>query len=230
MAEQTKRIMHKSVNIAVTPFGVDLKRFTEKEENKKNDRIVIGCIKALEQKYGINYLIQAVKLLVANLEKNGLAGVAEKIRCYIYGDGSQRELLQNMINNLGMRDVIILKGKISHEKVPFALSEMDIFCVLSELDSESFGVAVVEASAKGIPVVASDVSGFKEVIDDGVTGMIVKRKSPEAAKVALEKLILDSDLRIKMGQAGRNRVEKLYDWEENVSVMVKVYGSMYEEK
>lgn len=228
MAEQTRKIIHKDLNIAVTPFGVDLHQFVEKEINERNDRIVIGCIKTLEQKYGINYLIKAIKLLIVKLEEKSLEGIAKKVHCCIYGGGSQKEMLQNLIDNLEMTDVISLKGKIPHEKVPSTLSQMDIFCVLSE--SESFGVAAVEASAQGIPVVASDVSGFKEVIEDGVTGIIVKRKSPEEAEKALEVLVLDNDLRIKMGQAGRKRVEKLYDWEENVGIMVKVYESMYEEK
>lgn len=225
MAEQTRKIMHKNSNIAITPFGVDLHQFTKKEMNGRSDRIIIGCIKALEQKYGINYLIKAIKLLLVKLEENGLTDIANKIYCCIYGDGSQREILQNLIDNLGMAEVITLKGKIPHEKVPSILSEMDIFCVLSEM--ESFGVAAVEASAVGIPVVASDALGFKEVIEDGVTGIIIKRKSPEAAEKALEQLVIDRDLCIRMGQAGRKRVEKLYNWEENVVAMEKVYISMY---
>lgn len=230
MAEQVRKILHRNLDIAITPFGVDLKQFIGKGINEKSGRITIGCIKVLEQKYGINYLIEAIKLLLIKLEENGLKDVANKICCRIYGDGSQKEMLQNLIDNLGVTDVISLKGKISHEKVPSVLSEMDIFCVLSELDSESFGVAAVEASAQGIPVVASDVSGFREVIEDGVTGMIVKRKSPKAAEKALEVLVLDRDLCIRMGQEGRKRVEKLYDWEENVGEMEKVYISMYRSK
>ena len=57
-------------------------------------------------------------------------------------------------------------GKIPNEKVPEALNKLDIFCVTSILNSESFGVAVVEAMACEVPVVATDVDGFREVVDE----------------------------------------------------------------
>ena len=78
----------------------------------------------------------------------------------------------------------------------------------------------------GIPIVASDVSGFKEVIDDGVTGIIVERKSDKKAAKALERLVLDNKLRNAMGYAGRERVERLYDWEKNVGIMENIYCSI----
>lgn len=222
MAEQTRKIIGKNLDIAVTPFGVDLKEFSEKEIIESND-IRIGCIKTLEQKYGMDSLIKAIRILIDRLSERKLINETKRICCNIYGDGSQREKLQGLIDKLELTNVVTLMGKIPHEKVPSVLSEMDIFCILSEKDSESFGVAAVEASASGIPVVASDVSGFKEVIEDGVTGIIVNRRSPEQAAVALESLILNPALCSKMGKAGRRRVEKLYDWEKNVEVMEKAY-------
>ena len=225
MAKQTKKIMHKNLDITVTPFGVDLKQFSEKE-HIGSDGILIGCVKTLEEMYGMEYLIKAVGILLEDLKKKNMVTMANNIYCHIYGDGSQRNMLQRLINDLGLSDVIKLKGKIPHEKVPSILSGVDIFCVLSVKDDESFGVAAVEAAAMGIPIVASDVSGFKEVIDDGVTGIIVERKSDKKAAKALERLVLDNKLRNAMGYAGRERVERLYDWEKNVGIMENIYCSI----
>ena len=107
--------------------------------------------------------------------------------------------------------------------MPEALNEFDIFCALSQLDSESFGVAVVEAMAMGKPVVVSDVDGFCEVVKDNETGYIVQRKNIEEIVAKLKKLILDEELREQLGKAGRKRVEEKYDWEKNVDTMLEVY-------
>lgn len=224
MAIQTEKIMGKQLDITITPFGVDLKKFSERRNNTSN-HIVIGCVKALEQKYGIDTLIKAIYILFKNLEcEKNLLDLANRIHCYIYGDGSQKQMLEDLIKELRLENRIFLMGKVPHEKVSSILDEIDIFCALSE--SESFGVAVVEAQAKGIPVVVSDVDGFREVVHDGVTGIIVPRKSEKKAAEALKKLIFDDALRIKMGSAGRERVEQLYDWEENVNTMERLYAKL----
>lgn len=105
--------------------------------------------------------------------------------------------------------------------MPEAISKFDIFCALSR--KESFGVAAVEAMAMKKPVVASDADGFKEVIEDGKTGLIISRKEINKAKDALKKLVLDEKMRTKMGNNGRQRVEQLYSWNDNVEKMLNLY-------
>jgi glycosyltransferase involved in cell wall biosynthesis len=97
---------------------------------------------------------------------------------------------------------------------------------LSSLDSESFGVAVVEASACEIPVVVSDVGGLPEVVENNISGFIVKSRDPEAAAIAIEKLILSKSLRLKMGNAGRERVLQNYNWTNNVTLVIEIYNSL----
>lgn len=223
MADQARAILKEEREIAVTPFGVNLSEYQEKKE-KASDTMMIGCIKTLEQKYGINYLIKAIRILIDDLQKENMYDTAKKIRCRIYGDGSQKVMLQNLIEELRLEKVVTLMGRIPHEQVPSTLAKMDIFCVLSEC--ESYGVAAVEASAAGLPVVVSDAPGFKEVIDNSVTGIIVEKKSPEKAARALKKLVLDDKLRDSMGKEGRKRVERLYDWKKNVDDMEDIYNKL----
>lgn len=146
---------------------------------------------------------------------------SRKIKLLIYGSGSKKEQYEDLINKQNLQDSVFLKGKIPNTKVPEAISKFDIFCALSR--KESFGVAAVEAMAMKKPVVASDADGFKEVIEDGKTGLIISRKEINKAKDALKRLVLDEKMRTKMGNNGRQRVEQLYSWNDNVEKMLNLY-------
>ena len=93
-------------------------------------------------------------------------------------------------------------------------------------NSESFGVSALEAMACECPVVASDADGFTEVIEDGVSGIIVPRRNPEAAAAAMQKFIDKPLLKEQMGIAARERVCKLYEWDSNVEQMLKIYKDL----
>ena len=100
---------------------------------------------------------------------------------------------------------------------------LDVFVSLSIEDSESFGVAVIEASACEKPVVVSRVGGFPEVVENNVTGIIVEKENVKEAADAMLKLIKDKYLREEMGKAGRKRVIKYFNWDENVTQMLNIY-------
>ncbi|MBC7088753.1 MAG: glycosyltransferase family 4 protein, partial [Tissierellales bacterium] len=204
-----------------TPFGIDIQKFTKNEKIRNDDKIVIGIIKTLSPKYGIDDFIKAISILREKLINEGKPEVALKIQGKIYGDGEQKLELEQMISKLELDNIVSLEGKIPYNQVPSVLNEFDIFCATSI--SESFGVAVVEAMATELPVVATDALGFKEVVDDGITGLIARRKSPQEIACALKKLILDKSLRESMGIHGRKKVIELYNWDDNVSTMEQIY-------
>lgn len=220
MAAQLKNVMgDQSLEMTITPFGVDLGLFNpEQYSEKKSEDIVIGTIKALEDKYGIKELLTAFgKLRTELLEEQ----FERPVKLVIYGDGSQKEELGRLIQDMGLSGCAELKGRIPNVKVPETLNGLDIFCALSK--KESFGVSAVEAMAMKKPVVVSDADGFKEVVENGQTGIIVSRENADEAKAAMKKLVLDQELRRAMGQKGRERVEKFYAWEGNVDIMLKLY-------
>lgn len=225
MAKQLKKVMNdEKLDITITPFGVDLKLFDiEKFEQAEKNEIVIGNIKALENKYGIRELILAFEELKKNMKKD--EKFDKTLKLLVYGDGSQKNAIEQLIKEKGMDDSIKLMGRIPNKEVPKALHEFDIFCALSQLDSESFGVAAVEAMAMEKPVVVSDVDGFKEVTVDTETGFVVPKKDVKLVAEKLKELIVDKNLRAQMGKNGRKRVETLYNWEDNVTAMEKLYYS-----
>lgn len=221
MKKHTENFINNKI-IHVTPFGIDLNKFRPIQElNKEN--INIGIVKTLTKKYGIKYLIKAVKLLLERLNSESLLSIKENIRLVIVGDGNESESLKNLANDLKIDNITEFVGRISYENVPDYLNSFDVFCVPSIYDSESFGVAAVEASACGLPVVASNVGGLPEVIEDGVTGYIVPPKSSEKIADKLYDLVINKEKRNELGRNGRERVKRLYDWNKNVEKMENIY-------
>lgn len=219
LSEITLREMKKlSVkHVELIPFGVDIQLFAPSE--KKPDGIFrIGTIRTLTEKYGVEFLIRAFALLHPNYPN---------VRLEIVGDGKLRSSLEDLAVTLGVKDRIIFHGYIN-QKSHFQdyyriLSGFDVFCIPSILDSETFGVAAVEACSCGIPVVASRIGGLTEVIEDGITGMLVPAKDHVQISKAIEKLIVDPELKMRMGKEARSRTEAHYNWDESVNKMLSVY-------
>jgi glycosyltransferase involved in cell wall biosynthesis len=218
MAAQVENIMGKKMDITITPFGVDTKLFRPIKIKKRD--FTFGVVKTLSKKYGIEYIIKAFKILLDRIEAENLS-VEPKLE--IYGKGNLEGELKELTKELDISDRVIFNGYIPNVNVPEAINAMDVFCLGSESESESFGVAAVEAMACEVPVIATNVSGFKEVVVNGKTGIIVPKKDETSMAEAMYKLMRDSELREKMGEGGRRRVLELYDWEKNVDIMEDIY-------
>ena len=163
MAEETKKYTHQEVK--VTPFGIDLKEFCPRQVESPfaPDDIVIGTVKSLEKKYGVEYLIKAFKIL-----KEKYPGLPLKL--LIVGGGSQMEYLKDLTNELDLSGDTIFTGHINYSDVPRFQNILDISVSLSTEQSESFSVATLEACACEKPVVVSNVGGLPEIVEDNVTG------------------------------------------------------------
>jgi glycosyltransferase involved in cell wall biosynthesis len=201
--------------ITVVPFGVDTGRFSSAEARRDGSTIVIGTVKTLLPKYGIDTLIEAFALVLRQVE--GL-----DLRLRIVGGGAEEGNLRELARTRGIADRVDLMGAKSHDEVPDELRAMDIYVALSRADSESFGVAVIEASACGLPVVVSDVGGLPEVVRNGVTGAVVPRNAPAEAATVLLSLLRDPALREQWGRAGREHVMEHYEWNVCVDRMLEV--------
>jgi glycosyltransferase involved in cell wall biosynthesis len=146
----------------------------------------------------------------------------------IAGDGSLRDELPRLAKKCGVEKLTEFLGPVPHGKVPQLLARFCVFVALSILDSESFGVAVVEASACGLPVVISDVPGMGEVVRDKISGFVVPRRDAAAAAEAISILIENKRIRQEMGLAGRDFVLKNYEWCENAERMERLYRLVLE--
>lgn len=213
MKRQTESIYKPDCDIAVTPFGVDCERFKLIDVDKDPNKVIIGTVKKMASQYGISTLIEAFALVKSRVDK--------EIELILVGGGPQEEELKQLTKVLGVEANVRFIGPVPHYEVPKWLNMFDIYVALSE--SESFGVAIIEASACEKPVVVSDAGGLPEVVIDGKTGYIVPRNNPEKAAEKIEILINDEILRKKMGRAGRVFVLENYDWKENADRMEALY-------
>lgn len=222
MAGQTRSLATTKRPIEVTPFGVDTARFAPKPKDERS--IVVGTIKILAPIYGQTVLIDAFAAALRHTETKR-PDVAAKMRLLLVGDGPMRRELEERCKDRGIAARTTFTGAVEHAEIPGFLAKLDVFVAVTLVD-ESFGVAVVEASSAGVPVVVSDVPGFREVVEDGRTGLIVPRNDVGATCEAIQKLVLNPDLRGKMGQAGRERVQRLYEWKSCVDKLEGVLRNL----
>ena len=221
MARQVQRLVPQIADIAVTPFGVDLAYFVPDASTRDAAHLTLGTVKSLAPKYGMDLLLRAFAGLVQDPQVQALPRAC---RLLIVGDGPQRAELAALAAELGIAAHTTFAGAVAHRDVPAWLNRLDIYAAPSRLDSESFGVSVIEASACGLPVVVSDAGGLPEVVRDGETGLVVPRDDVPALQAALTRLVLDASLRDRLGTHGREHVEREYEWAHCVDLMEAAYA------
>lgn len=238
MAREAQTICDRSMRI--TPFGVDVQRFapqalSEKEEFSsatqeklpaQDGKWHIGFIKALTEKYGLSYLLEAFRCVLEApvVQEKGL-----DLQLDIYGSGEQESALKKQAQDLGIADRAIFHGRIDNAAVPEALRRMQLFCLPSTLDSESFGVSAVEAMACEVPLIVSNVAGFCEVTDNGRYAYMVPRCQAKALEEAILKVIEQPEDARALAKKARKRVENLYDWKENAKGIAEGLEAVWKE-
>ncbi len=213
MAEEVRLYLKdKNKIIDEIPFGINLDLFKPNERKREDDTPIIGFIKTLRPIYDIPLLLQAFGLVCRKTE-------GERPMLQIYGDGPLLPKLKAMTAELSISENVNFMGRVANEDIPKVLAEMDVFVNSSK--QESFGVNVLEAMACGVPVVATDCVGPKEIIENGKSGIILKDRNPETMADALMQIITDKNLKAKFIKEGRQRVEEKYDWRKNVILLEK---------
>ena len=213
-------------NFEVVYNGIDLTRFNpflisrktiRSELGIKNSTPTLVIVGRLTTQKGHRYLINALPTV---LEKY------PELRLFVVGDDSPfdtstKEEIFKLVNTMGLTENVIFLGE--RKDVPDILYAADIF-VLPSL-WEGFGLVIAEAMAAGVPVIASKIDGIPEVVIDSVTGILVPPKNPEAIANAILYLLNNPNKAKKMGQAGRERVEKCFSVDE----MVRKWDKLYQE-
>lgn len=206
----------------VIPCGVDTTRFNPLRFKKKSEGvtegIVIGCVKHLQEKYGIKYLIGAFALLCQ---------VTSSLRLLIAGEGPLEEELKDLASSLGVRGKVVFTGFIENRFIPQFLSKIDIFVMPSVYASETLGVAALEASAMEIPVVASRIGGVPEAVIHRKTGTLVAPRDVGKLSGAILELIQDPTLRRMMGESGRQHVLDRFNLKDVSRRFETLYTSIF---
>jgi L-malate glycosyltransferase len=204
-------------NIIVTPFGVDVNKFSKRENAlRKNGSINIGTIKPIEEKYGIITIIEAAEQMVKG---------NKSLKFYLIGDGNLDHYRQ-IIESKNLSEFFEVTGRIPFSEISDYHNILDIFVNVSVDDSESFGVAAVEAMACEKPVIVTDVGGLKEVVNHGEFGIVIRKNDPNELATAISDLINNRDQANALGKKARQHVLRHYNWEDNLNRMIEVYDAM----
>ncbi|MBI4639350.1 MAG: GT4 family glycosyltransferase PelF [Candidatus Tectomicrobia bacterium] len=213
-----------SDKIILIPNGIDTLRFESIDphfsrkifnHNLLWNKKVIGNVSRLAPVKDHETLIRSFALVEERHPEACLA---------IVGEGPERPELERLAWQMNLNPKVSFLGL--RNDIPELLSAMDIF-VLSSL-SEGFPVALLEAMAAGLPVVATDVGGNREIVVHGETGLLVPPKSGNELAEAISYLLSNEREAAKMGQAGRKRVRQLFSFDKMIERYEAVYTSLWE--
>ena len=197
----------------VVPNGVDLARFqgVESLPQFRDGKINLLFVGRLEKRKGLGTLLRAYLEL-----KNRIP----EMRLIVVGDGRMRGGYERYIEAHDIPD-IVLAGYVSPRDLPRYHASADVF-VAPNTGKESFGIVLLEAMAAGLPVVATDIPGFSQVVNPGEQGILVRKDDPVSMASALHLLAADAGLRARLGAAGRASAAE-YSWERVADQVVEVY-------
>jgi len=191
--------------------GVDLERFSPNGARPAAPPLVLGVGRLIEKK-GFEYLVRACALLARG---------GRCVRCTIVGKGPLEARLRALVAELGVGDVVDLAGPLPQERL-LALyrcaSVVVAPCVVgTDGNRDGLPTVLIEAMALGVPVVATDVTGIPELVQDHRTGLIVPQRDPDAIARAIGRLLEDRSAAAALTRAARASVEAEFDLRRNAT-------------
>jgi len=189
---------------------------TRRELGVPAEAPLVGSISRLSEQKGHRYLLDAAARVVAR---------RKDARFLIVGDGDQMESLRRQAEALGIAASVVFAGH--RTDVPALLGALDVFCISSTY--EGTPLALFEAMAAGKAIVSTAVDGCREVLEDGVTGLLVPPGDPEALSSALLRCVDDAALRASLARRAREASAR-YDIAACVAQMQDLYDEVLAEK
>jgi phosphatidylinositol alpha-mannosyltransferase len=197
----------------IIPNGVEIEPFANAApfEELRDGTLNILFVGRLEDRKGLSYLLRGYH----RLRKRHVDA-----RLIVVGSGPRLREYRRYVATRRIRDVEFV-GYVPLEAKLRYYASADIFCAPST-GQESFGIVLLEAMAAGLPIVASDIHGYKNVVTRNQEGFLVEPKNPTALAAALYTLASDPDLRHRMGDAGRATAPQ-YSWQRVTQQVVAYY-------
>ena len=183
-----------------------------------NDKkIRIGLVSRLSEEKGIQYLLQAIPLIAKQFPD---------FEIYVAGEGGYRKQLESLAETLRAVSYVKFLGHVSDVRA--FLQHLDLFVQPSR--SESLGVAIMEAMSVGLPVVATNVGGIPEIIEDKVSGILVPPCNPDLLAKSIVSLCCDHETRKRMGANGKKMVAQKFRVSDFVTQTFDLYEALLKKK
>lgn len=209
--------------VRVVHCGVDPDLFTPEEpggapgSTGHEGPLRIVCVASFEEVKGHRYLVEACR----RLRDRGV-----DYECELVGEGPLRERTESRIRAYGLGGRVQVVGAVAPAEVARRLRRSDAAVLPSVRTDrgkrEGIPVALMEAMASGLPVVASELSGIPELVEHQETGLLVPPGDPEALAGALARLAADGELCRRLGRAGRRKVRREFDLRENTRRLLQL--------
>lgn len=206
--------------VKVVHCGVDTEVFRARSHDtpyeKGENPFLILCVGTLHEVKGQPYLIEACGFL----QERG-----HNFECHFVGDGPDREFLKELVERAGLADKVRFHGRLTRDAIASLLLDADVLAAPSvpTRDGRREGIPVVlmEAMGSGVPVIASNLSGIPELVNDQRTGLLVPPRDARFLADALERYIQDPGLRRRLGNAGRAKVVSEFDLNKNAAILAQ---------
>jgi glycosyltransferase involved in cell wall biosynthesis len=204
------------VRVEVIPYSLPIPASPERIRPRGGTFQILFVGRLIERK-GVHVLLQALALLPPGRE----------VRVLICGDGPEREALEALAERLAVRDRCEFAGRVSDERLRQEYADADAFVLPAVVDargdSEGLGVVLLEAMNSRVPVVASAVGGITDIVEDEVTGLLVREGDERELAAALERLVRDDAFAATLGEAGYRRLRSEFSWDAIVPRWVTLY-------
>jgi len=194
--------------IKVVHNGVDLKSFRSGDRAAMRRRlgvdeseVLAGSLGRLVSQKGFDILVEAIGLLARD-------GV--RLKTAIAGEGGLKGELEKRAADAGVADLVLLPGRI--DDAPSFLAALDLFVFPTRAEARSNALA--EAMAAGLPIVAADIPGNREMIEHGGAGLLVRPEDPEALAAAARRLLSDRDFARRLGEGAFQYARQELSWEK----------------
>lgn len=169
-------------------------------------------------KKGYDFLLRGCRILA----DSGL-----DFRLTLAGDGPRMAQLKNLAHRLGISNKVTFPGFVRYDEVPQLFVDADLLLMPSVVhssgDRDGIPTVIMEALMHRVPVIATDVSGISEVIEDGKTGLLIREKDPDAIAGAVRHMVTNRDRALSMAEAGRERVLNQFDPQSNHRRVLDLY-------
>jgi glycosyltransferase involved in cell wall biosynthesis len=208
-------------NPEVIPNPVDAQRFRPDVDGtavrhrlglRPDDQVVLLVARVVPHK-GIEHLVEAAKFV-------------PDARLVIVGDGPFLPEVRRLAVEFGVEERIQFQGKVPHRDLPEYYAACDVFVLPSVSRLEAFGIVALEAMATAKPVVVADIPGVREVVTDGVEGLLAEPVNAQDLAVKIEALLAHPATRREMGLRGREKVEAKYGIGKIADAVERVYHSV----
>ena len=217
-AAEAERAAGRSLPITVVPPGVDTDRFVPLSPPERVEaRRRFGLSQDAELIVGISRLVPRKGFDIAIRAAALLRGSRPDLVLAIAGGGRDADRLRQLATSLDAP--VRFLGRVSNEDLPRLYGCADLSTMLCRnrwggLEQEGFGIVFLEAASCGVPQIAGDSGGAAEAVDDGVTGLVIRRPDdPRAVAAAFEQLLDDPAARARMATAGRERAVREFSYD-----------------